>query len=244
MQSKRIFLFCGILALICSKPVHATDVTANAYTSWWSRYMWRGLRFSNRPTEQTNLALNYGALSASLWANYDFQTGKFTETDPTINGTWTWGNFGMNAGWTHFLIINGRDNDEVYLSATANQWFLTPTLTVNVDLDYGKGSYLQLNLTRALTLGSKTKLVLNSNTGFVIQDRYMGLNNDGKEFTAFFAQDIMASLQVSINEKLMIEPRVGYDFPISRQAKQAISTYGYGSESKTLYCALVMNYNF
>lgn len=243
---KKHTLILGVLALVLgSSGLTGTEaVGLSASTGLWSRYLWRGLRFSNGAVWQSNLACTYKAFTGSVWTNYDFKTDRLNEVDPTLNWAWTLGKVSMNAGWTHFGVLRGRDNDELYLSATLGECPLSPTLTWFQDMDYGKGSYAQLTLTHSFTLSPKLHLNLSANGGVVFKDRYMGLNAKGEEFTDLFSADLTASLPIALSDKVTLEPKLGYAFPLSSQGREAISSYGFGTRGETLFGALVLNASF
>jgi hypothetical protein len=239
---RRWFAVGAFLLVAC--PAGAADLSTSAYTSLWSRYMWRGLRCSSGAVIQSNVSVEYAGFSGSLWTNYDLRKGKLNEIDPTIAYAWKWGGADLSAGWSHYFLMHTADNDEVYASATMSDWFLSPSLTCYWDLDLGKGLYWQAGLAHGFVLNPQVTFNLSATAGYVVQNRYVGVNAEGKEFADWFTGDVIAALPIAVSSRVTIEPRLGYSFPLSRQAREVIRGYGYGTNTCTLYGALVVSVTF
>ncbi|HLP02409.1 MAG TPA: hypothetical protein VK163_10320 [Opitutaceae bacterium] len=246
--SARCLLVFSLGALLAT--AHAEDtqpepvLSFSGNTALWSRYMWRGLRFSNGSVWQSTLtAAHKSGVSLSLWKNYDFDTHRLNEVDCTIDYAFSVEGIACNLGWNHFGVIDGADSDEIYLLAAWTKANWTIACAGYVDITYGDGAYTQVGVTRSFSFGESTTLKITANAGSVWKNSYMGLNARGEEFNDFFAGEIVATLPIVLSPHFTIEPKVGYTFPLSRNARQAISTYGFGTDTHTLYAAVVLNFS-
>lgn len=222
----------------------ASDISYSGNTGVWTRYMWRGLRFSTGPVWQSTANATIGGFTGTLWHNYDFDTKRLNEVDGTVNWAWSAAKTDFNVGWNHFGVRGGDDSDEIYLTAALKEVPLTPTASLYVDTTYGKGAYFQIGVSHGFEFSPSVSLNLAANAGIVFKDRYMGVNDKGEEFTDLFSGDITASLPIKLSEAFSLEPKVGFSFPLSSNARQAISGYGYGTDSTTLYAAIQLNASF
>ncbi len=222
----------------------AADLTWSANTGIWSRYMWRGLRFSNGPVWQSSITATYGGFSASLWDNFDIDTVKVNEIDPTLTYTWSWKPITLSVGWNHFGVIDGADSDELFTTATWDGLWVTPSLSLYTDVNYGKGAYLQAGLSKSFTLSERVSLNLAANAGTVFNNRYMGVNSRGDEFVDLFNGEVTMSLPVKITSWVSFEPKAGLAFPLSQNAREAMRGYGFGPRATTFFGGFQFNFTF
>lgn len=241
---KRPLVLAGALLLLLPSIVSAEELSISADTSLWSRYMWRGLRFSDGAVIQSSVTGAMYGFSASIWTNYDLRAGKINEIDPTISYSADYQGVTWGAGWTHFGVIDGEDDDELYISASLASLPLAPTLTCYWDVDLGTGVYLQGSVSHSFDLSDRISLTFSGAAGYVVDDSYMGVNAEGVEFADWFSGDLQVSLPVVLYPGVTLQPKAGYSFPLSQQGKEAISGYGYGTNSCTFYGAVVISASF
>jgi hypothetical protein len=239
-DTRRLLLTGGLLLLLPTLA-SAEPLSLSADTSLWSRYMWRGLRFSDGAVIQSSVTGAMYGFSANIWTNYDLRAGKINEIDPTISYSCAYKEVTLGAGWTHFGVIDGDDDDEFYVSISLANLPLAPTLTCYWDVNLGTGAYIQGSVSHSFTLTESMSLTFSGAAGYVVDDSYMGVNANGMEFSDWFSGDLQVALPVVVAPGVTIQPKAGYSFPLSQQGKEAINGYGYGTNSCTFYGAVVIS---
>jgi len=78
----------------------------------------------------------------------------------------------------------------------------------------------------------------------VIQNSYMGLNDDGNEFTNLFNAEITTSVTLPFSKRWTLEPMIAYSFGLSSDAKQAIRNSGVNGSSDTFYGGATLTFSF
>ncbi len=234
------FAMVGIVLCGAAVSLPAGDWNFSASTTTASLYVWRGMRFSPGFVQQTQGSVTYRGFNANLWTNYDYSQEKLNEIDVTLTYSKDLGNLSLSGGWNHFGMFDGVDSDELFVSASLGGLPVTPTVTAYFDVNAGKGAYIMASLSREQTLTPLASLNLTANVGFVINNGYMGFNEQGKEFTNFYNADFTAALPIKIGSILVLEPKIGVCFPLSDDGKYAIKNYSYGTYATTFYGMLTL----
>ena len=71
--------------------------------------------------------------------------------------------------------------------------------------------------------------------GYVIKNSYMGVNDEGREFSNFYDADFQVSLTMPLGKGFSLEPMIGYSTSLSRNARQAIKNYSISPHGETFY---------
>src|SRR4030066_60665 len=141
-----------LLGMVFAGSVFASEpkVSGTASVDVLSNYVWRGQKLSNRWVIQPSVGITYGSFGANIWANYDSDKpeatssdtghGEFTETDLTLNYSFSVNKFNLVAGYIYYALEGANDTQEFYLSSNYDT-FLKPALTVYYDFDEGNGAF-------------------------------------------------------------------------------------------------------
>lgn len=241
MKSIRFCSCCMILLVLSLTPLAGdTEVSGNACV--FSRYMWRGLRLSDSGVFQAEGTIARRGFGITVWGNYDFDQTRINEVDLTINAVRTFGKFTVEAGFIHYGLVDAKDSDELYTSLSYDGWPVSPSVAIYIDVNAGKGAYLEAGLSRSVTLAPFVSFKLGGTAGFVIENSYMGTNERNEEFTNLFAADLFAALPFQIKPHISLEPKAGFSFPLSGDAKHAIKHFGFGSSATNFYAGITLNW--
>jgi len=137
----------------------APDLAANLDITYVSKYVWRGIAQTREGAMQPSLTLTHkSGLSFNFWASNDFEAGKLTETDYSLNYAWSIANISWSAGYVYYAFPNTpfASTSEVYASAGFGGAF-TPTLSISYDVGEAKGYYASLGVGYAVPLSGMAK---------------------------------------------------------------------------------------
>lgn len=234
MKALRVLSLAAALTLMGSVGnLCATETKTAGYASVdvLSNYVWRGQKLSNSWVVQPSVGITYGSFGANLWANYDSDQaeatssdtghGEFTETDLTLNYSFSLNKFNFVAGYIYYALEEANDTQELYLSAGYDTLF-KPTLTLYYDFDEGNGAFIVASIGHSFEVLKDIALNLGASVSYNINNKVMGFNEDGKDFSNFYNADISSSLSIPIGKAITITPKVAYSFPLSDDAKEAI----------------------
>lgn len=159
--------------------------------------------------------------SLNVWGNYDFSSGKFNETDITVSYSRAVKKFSIEAGLIHYGIFDARDSDEVYAGIAAD-CLLQPSLKAIVDVNAGKGAFLQASAGHSVGLSTRFSLDLKASVGIVFRNSFMGVPDSGQEFTGLHNAEILVACPIDLGKGWAMKLQVGASAPLSRNARQAI----------------------
>jgi hypothetical protein len=235
-----LFLFAVVLLL--PQALWAGDVEFEASGSFLSHYMWRGLRLAEGGVFQPSVTVGAKGFSANLWANYQFDPERWTELDFTGAYAGEKGKINYEVGFIHYGVYEGLDSDEIY-GGVGHSDILNPSLKIYVDVNAGKGAYLEAGLAPSIPLGNEFSLNFKAYAGYVLKNSYMGLNDDEREFSNFYHADFQSSLTVPLGKGFSLEPMLGYATALSRNAQQAIRNSSVSSRCETLYGGVTLSFS-
>lgn len=176
-----------------------------------------------------------------MWANYQFDPSSLTEVDFTAGYAGEKAKINYEAGFIHYAVYDELDSDEIY-GSIGHSDVLNPSFKVYVDVNSGKGSYLQVGLEPSVPLGKDFSLNFKAFAGYVLKNSYMGLNDEGREFSNFYNADFQTSLTIPLGKGFSLEPMLGYSTSLSRNARQAIKSVSVSSHGETLYGGATLTY--
>ena len=235
-------LFLLAVVLLLPQALWAGGVEFEASGSLLSHYMWRGLRLSEGGVFQPSVTVGAKGFSANLWANYQFDPRSWTELDFTGAYAGKKEKINFEAGFVHYGVYKGLDSDEIY-GGVGHSDILNPSFKIYVDVNAGKGSYLQAGLEPSIPLGKDFSLNFKAFAGYVLKNSYMGLNDDGREFSNFYNADFQASLTIPLSKGFSLEPMLGYSTALSWNARQAIKNDSVSSHGETLYGGATLTFS-
>jgi len=126
-------------------------------TDCFSKYVSRGMTYSENPVIQPSISVNKGSLTAIGITNFDTQCSEFNEYDLVLDYTKTAGNITFSSGYGLYTFpgTEMQKTEEVYASATLEKTF-RPTLKAVYDFDKGKGLYAELSAGKDISIGKTT----------------------------------------------------------------------------------------
>jgi hypothetical protein len=228
------------------------DLTANLNTTFYSKYVWRGLELSRDSLVVfPSLTVGYKGFAANVWVDMDTRFGnpppgddkklKLQETDLTLTYTnkipklkmdWT-------LGWIYYH-TDGFNGD----SNTSNQEFfgtlafaipLKPTLSVYREIETGEAWYTSLALSHSFALPNKWSLDVGGWVSYLY-------NKSTEDFSAMHDGNIWAGLTIPVTSYFSIGPKVQYSFPLSSDARDRIKGSSFnGRDSSWVYGGIILD---
>ena len=234
VRKKVGMLTLGILCMGSTAGLAMADdkPTADLSVSALSKYVWRGLEFSQDSIViQPSMTVGFKGFSANLWGNLDTDlhsqsptTNSWNETDLTLSYDWTMGMAGLTLGYIYYGLDGAQDTQEVFISAALDTIF-SPTLTVYRDYDNLAGWYATLGVSHSITLKDDIALDLGAQVSYLSADEassYGEVINGAKSatdsYSALHDGILSASVTIPINDYISITPLLNYTFPLSSDA--------------------------
>jgi hypothetical protein len=245
MKGKAIVTIFTLLFVFIAGAASA-EIKTSGYASvdFMSNYVWRGIKSTPNAAIQPSIGIAYGAFSTNLWANYDANTHKATETDLTLDYGFSFGKVGLNVGYIYYAFNGVHDTQELYLAA-AYDTFLNPKLAIYADFDQGDGAFVIASVSHAIELAKDIPLTLGASASYNINNKIMGSPDDEKEdFSNFYNGELSAAVGIPITGNLSITPKIAYSFPLSTDAKNAIKRVNFGDSGSVLYGGLNVTLSF
>ncbi len=255
MKGLRTLSLAVVLTLLISAgSLYAGETKTSGYASVdvMSNYVWRGQKLSNSWVIQPSVGITYGGFGTNIWANYDSDKpeatssdtghGEFTETDLTLNYSFSVHKFNFVAGYIYYALEGANDTQEFYFLSGYDTLF-KPTLTIYYDFDEGNGAFIAASIGHSFEVSKGIALNLGASASYNINNKVMGFDKDGKEFSNFYNAELSSSLSIPVYKSITITPKVAYSFPLSNDAKEAIKKISddgkkdifYGGINLTLY---------
>jgi len=220
-----------------------TKVAGYASVDVMSNYVWRGAKYTPNMAVQPSVGITYGSFSTNLWANYDAKHEEQTETDLTLDYGFSFDKVSLNVGYIYYAFDGFNDTQEVY-AAVAYDTILKPKLTVYYDFDEGNGAYILASVGHSFSLVKDIALNLGASASYNINNKIMGLDEDGDDFSDFYNGELTASVGIPVTKNISITPKIAYSFALSDDAEDAIKGVNYGDESSILYGGVNLTLSF
>lgn len=241
MKSQGLLLFCLVI-LLTPQILPAGDLEFEAAGSFLSHYMWRGIRLSEDGVFQPSVTMGAKGFSANFWANYQFDPSRWTEVDFTGAYSGERGKISFELGFVHYGVLEDLDSDEIYASVGHSD-LLNPSFKAYFDVNAGKGAYLQAGVEPSIPLGKDISLNIRAFAGYVLKNSYMGVNDEGREFSNFYNADFQTSLTIPLGKRFSLEPLLGYSTSLSRNARQAINNCSVSPHGDALYGGATLTFS-
>jgi hypothetical protein len=220
-----------LIILCLAGTVFAGEIktSGSASVDVMSNYVWRGQKLSNSWVVQPSVAITYGVFGANLWANYDSDSkvdegdghGEVSETDLTLSYTRSLDKWTFGAGYIYYAFNGIPDTQEFYLCAGYDT-LLKPSLAVYYDFDEGNGAFVVASIGHSLEVAKGVNLNLGAYASYNMNNKVMGLDKDGDDFSNFYNAELSASLNIPVWKAITVTPKVAYSFPLSNDAEDAI----------------------
>jgi hypothetical protein len=252
---KTLSLSVVLTLLISAGSLYAGETKTSGYASVdvMSNYVWRGQKLSNSWVVQPSVGITYGSFGINLWSNYDSDRaeatskdtghGEFTETDITLNYSYAIDKWNLVAGYIYYALDAANDTQELYVSAGCDI-LLKPALTVYYDIDEGNGALIVASIGHSFELAKGYDLNLGASASYNINNKVMGLDKDGKDFSNFYNGELSSSLSIPVWKAITVTPKVAYSFPLSNNAKNAISSISDDGDKDIFYGGINITLSF
>jgi len=254
MKGLRLFVLSVLLTCCVSVgSLYADEIktSGSASVDVMSNYVWRGQKLSNSWVIQPSVTITYGVFGANLWANYDSDSkidegdghGELTETDLTLSYTRSMGKWTFGTGYIYYALNNANDTQEVYLSASYDT-LLKPTLTAYYDFDEGNGAFIVASIGHSIEIIKGINLNLGASASYNINNKVMGLNKDGEDFSDFYNAELTTSLNIPVWKAVTVTPKVAYSFHLCDHAEEAIRSISDDSDKDIFYGGVNVTLSF
>lgn len=230
-----------------------TKTAGYASVDIMSNYVWRGQKLSNSWVVQPSVGITYGGFGANIWGNYDsdrFEAdssdsghGEFSEVDFTLNYTHAIDKLTLTAGYIYYAFEGANDTQEVYLTA-AYDTLLKPALSVYYDYDEGHGAFIVVSLGHSFALPKNMSLNLGALASYNINNKIMGFDEDGDDFSNFYHAEVSSSLTIPVTKAISVTPKVAYSFALSDDSKDGISGFSDDGRHDILYGGINLTLSF
>ncbi len=246
-----LMLLLTLITSIGNIYAQETKTSGSASVDLMSNYVWRGQKLSNSWVVQPSVAINYGVFGANIWANYDSDSkidegdghGEFTETDITLSYTRSMDKWTFGTGYIYYALNNANDTQEVYLSVSYDT-FLKPTLTIYYDFDEGNGAFITASIGHTVEVLKDINWNFGALASYNINNKVMGLNKDGEDFSNFYNAEASISLNIPVWKAITITPKLAYSIPLSSDAKEAIKSISDDGDRYILYGGINLSLSF
>ncbi len=239
------------LTLAFAPPTaHAEGVAGKGTfsTAFASRYVWRGQTLSKGFVAQPTVGITLGGFGASLWSNIDLDNDEadddgliMNETDLTLSYTMPVGPLTLTGGAIHYD-FDGGDTQEIYLTG-ALATLLNPSLTLYYDIDEGEGGFAVLAVSQAIPVGP-VSVTAGASLGFNLDDKAMGVNADGEDFTGLYYGEISLATSIPVFGNVSIDPRIAYSTALGDHGEHAIKAISVAGEKDMFYGSVAITAAF
>jgi len=256
MKTLKLCLLATILACsFCVGDVYAEEAQISGFASvdLMSNYVWRGQKLSNSWVLQPSVGITYGGFGTNIWANYDSDWtevgctetghGKVTETDLTLSYSFSLDKFNFTAGYTYFALEGAHDTQELFFSAGYDV-LLNPALTLYYDYDEGQGAFIIASIGHSCDLGKDIPLEIGASASYNINNKSMGFDKDGNDFSGFYNGELFSSVAIPVTKAFSVSPKIAYSFPLSNDAKEAISSISDDGDKDIFYGGVNITLSF
>ena len=229
-------------------------VTSFASVDLMSNYVWRGIKVSNSWVVQPAAGITYGNFGANIWGNYDSDVaevtsdgetghGEMTEVDFTLTYAKTIDKFTLVGGYIYYAFDGFNDTQEVFASVTYNT-LLSPTLTVYYDYDEGNGAFITATVGHTFTLPKDMGLKLGALVSYNINNKIMGFDEDGDDFSNFYHAELSSSLTIPVTKAISVTPKAAYSFALSDDSEDAMRGLANDGDHDVVYGGVNLTLSF
>jgi hypothetical protein len=246
MKALKLFVLAlMIMSTFSVSSLYAAETETSGYASvdFMSTYVWRGQKLSDSWVIQPSVGITYGGFGANLWANYDTDLNEHNETDLTLNYTFSVDKFSFDAGYIYYALDGADDTQELFFSAAYDVLF-NPTLVLYYDYDEGQGAFIIASIDHSFDLGKNIPLDVGASASYNINNTVMGADEEGNDFSNFYNGELYASVTFPVTKAFSITPKTAYSFPLSTDAKEAISNISYDGDKDIFYGGINLTLSF
>ncbi len=229
MKKFGIVIIACVLSVTTMVTLAKAEVTVSGgvYAGMYSKYVFRGVDLSdNKWVSQFGADLSYKGFTLSYWSNLltkdiagtDFESGDISETDITLNYSFTPIELlTFNVGNTFYSLENSADTNELYVKTTVNT-LLSPTLSIFWDWDESKetGLFYSLSVGHSFELMKKFNLGL----GALISYNQKNWGALGEDYNNWHNYELSAAIDYAVTDTVKLTASYMYSNAISHAARK------------------------
>ena len=247
-----LLITCVAITGIVPSVKAETETAGYASVDIMSNYVWRGQKLSESLVIQPSVGITYGGFDANLWSNFDSDwkvddtddgQGKVTETDLTLSYSFSMDKFSFSGGYIYYALEGAHDTQELFVSVSYDV-LLNPSLVLYYDYDEGQGAFIIASIDHSFDLGKNIPLDVGASASYNINNKVMGVDEDGDDFSNFYNGELYASVTFPVTKAISIAPKIAYSFPLSNDAKEAISSISDDGDKDIFYGGINLTLSF
>jgi len=242
---------------ITDKPAERVipeGLTANLNTSFYSKYVWRGLELSKDSLVIfPSATIRYKGFALNVWVDLDTNfdnpppgessKANLQETDLTLTYTNNIKPLKMDytLGWIYydtdgFYGDTPTSNQEVFVTL-AFDVLLKPTLSVYTEIETGEAWYVSLALSHSFKIYKDWSLDVGGWVSY--------LYNKAEDFSALHDGNLWTGLTIPLSRYFSVTPKIQYSFPLSSDSDDRIKANSFnGNDAHFLYGGLIVDLKF
>jgi hypothetical protein len=237
MKKRLLLLFIAIFlsgsGLAYGKTPDCEDSLAARFTYGFesdlaSRYLWRGLAFSDGPVSQNSLWMSKGNFTGSIWSNYNISDpadrSRFNELDYSLSFEPSFNEFTVSALLQAYSYPDQQESPstaEISLGISYDRFVLNPFTNHTFDIKEYRGSYFgELGLRSSRDLNERISLEASVEIGWgsaKFNKAYINGNNWSLEVVTFEAASTW-----NFNDTFYIRPHLTTTAIIDRKIKALV----------------------
>lgn len=225
----------------------------------YSDYLWRGIRLSDGIVLQPSVSTKYKGFGATVWANWDEKQNEMTETDALVNYTYDMNRYKLTAGYIYYSwrFKTGQPagnlpghTQEIFASVGYDAPLVSPKLTLYLDIENGDGAFLLLTLGRSFDMSKDMPFFGFPKGASVYVGGAASVNfgnkvvGGGDRFTNFHNGEIWVAGNLPLGANVALEPKIGYSFPLSDDAKDALHRVSFSRDDNKFYAGGTLTFRF
>lgn len=235
---KRIFLVMFLVLTVSSVFALEADFSA----TYMSRYVFRGERLLDNAYVAPKFMLKTDNIEVSAMTIYDAKKEESYRNVYELVFKTQVNKIKLDVGFVQYDPRKGESTNEFFAKTMwAGSW--QPSLTVFFDVKEGSGKYIQAGFAKNIFKGTNN-VVFGTNIGYVINNEYMGVKNNGDTFSGLYDAELYLKSSIKMNKHLTLEPVIAYSMPLSNDGKEAIRSLSVDKASKNLYGGVTLHASF
>lgn len=202
-------------------------IEVSSKTDFFSKYVYRGMKFSDKSVVQENLKASYKGLTFLGFGNYDTESRKVNEEDLIIDYTTPINDkISLSLGYGVFTFPNTdfKKTQEVYAAfSLENEKCLNPSIALVHDFKEGKGNYLEAAVSKEFNVWNT---ILLTKAKLAYNDHYY------RENSGFSHLELSLSNPINLSKNTSIVPSINLSKAIDKKDFDDEFYWGIGLEHK------------